>query len=97
MTRNTRKRKKQPSDISAAHFVGYVEDEESVEAIMKKFEELDKLQLEVDPQMNNQSRVDLTQEELEELFVRTSSFTVQSSQMGTEEWDPAIIEQDEEE
>lgn len=30
--------RKQPS---AAHYVGYVDDEESVESILKKFEELD--------------------------------------------------------
>ena len=32
---------------SEAWYVGYTEDSESVEAIMKKFEELDKLQQEV--------------------------------------------------
>ncbi|KAK9761102.1 hypothetical protein K7432_014236 [Basidiobolus ranarum] len=43
--RRTRRRPRQ--NASAAHYVGYVEDNESVEAIMKKFEELEKIQTEI--------------------------------------------------
>ncbi|ORX95161.1 hypothetical protein K493DRAFT_315148 [Basidiobolus meristosporus CBS 931.73] len=43
--RRTRRRPRQ--NVSAAHYVGYVEDNESVEAIMKKFEELEKIQSEI--------------------------------------------------
>ncbi|CAO3646133.1 unnamed protein product [Cunninghamella blakesleeana] len=42
-TTTTRNNNTMASNI---HYVGYVEDEESVEAIMKKFEELDRIQKE---------------------------------------------------
>ncbi|KAK9763125.1 hypothetical protein K7432_010498 [Basidiobolus ranarum] len=42
-----RTRRKPRQNVSAAHYVGYVEDNESVEAIMKKFEELEKIQSEI--------------------------------------------------
>jgi hypothetical protein len=68
-----------------------VEDGESVEAIMKKFEELERIQQEfsskveikeeeekVQPEEKN-----FTQEQLEEVFKRTSSFTVKSATIDT--------------
>lgn len=77
--------------FSNAHYVGYVEDGESVEAIMKKFEELERIQQEfsskveikeeeekVQPEEKN-----FTQEQLEEVFKRTSSFTVKSATIDT--------------
>ncbi|RKP05047.1 hypothetical protein THASP1DRAFT_20297, partial [Thamnocephalis sphaerospora] len=59
---------------SNAHYVGYVEDGESVEAIMKKFEELERLQAEFAAAASG-----LTQEQLEEVFKRTSAFTVRAA------------------
>lgn len=89
---------------SASHYVGYVEDEESIDAIMKKFQELERLQCELQttptPTLSNseasvvptdddtsiastpvadQGSVNesgLTQAQLEELFIRTSSFSL---------------------
>lgn len=107
--------------FSNAHYVGYVEDEESVDAIMKKFEELERIQnefssLKVDtpsagessgsndiskrntrsiasekedttmleaPLDNSTESSGLTQEQLEEVFKRTSAFTVQSATIDT--------------
>ncbi|KAJ1981115.1 hypothetical protein H4R34_002191, partial [Dimargaris verticillata] len=43
----TRRRQKPKAKVSTAHYVGYVEDEESVEAIMKKFEELERIQSQI--------------------------------------------------
>ncbi|RKP14700.1 hypothetical protein BJ684DRAFT_6031, partial [Piptocephalis cylindrospora] len=70
---------------SAAHYVGYVEDEESVEAIMRKFEELERLQQELslgkegpDGPMDS-GHAGLTEEQLVEVFRRTSSFTLRSA------------------
>ncbi|KAF1796116.1 hypothetical protein FB192DRAFT_1406951 [Mucor lusitanicus] len=81
--------------VSNAHYVGYVEDNESVEAIMKKFEELERIQQEFtsSPQPVNDTlqleqddrdqdtliEDSLTQEQLEEVFRRTSAFTVKSA------------------
>ncbi|KAJ3032352.1 hypothetical protein HDV00_007601 [Rhizophlyctis rosea] len=45
-SRPSRKRKT-PADVSSAWYVGYAEDEESVDAIMKKFEELERMQKEL--------------------------------------------------
>ncbi|KAL2915098.1 hypothetical protein HK105_205422 [Polyrhizophydium stewartii] len=55
--RSTRRRrpKNPPELVSPAWYVGYADDDESVEAIMKKFEELEQLQREVTAQ-RNQSR-----------------------------------------
>lgn len=105
---------------SAAHYVGYVEDEESVEAIMRKFEELERLQQElslgkegpvgsgeketpmdsdgndamvdgptpqsIEPPMEpsedgpmDSGHAGLTEEQLVEVFRRTSSFTLRSA------------------
>ncbi|KAI8827218.1 uncharacterized protein EV422DRAFT_513071 [Fimicolochytrium jonesii] len=53
--RSTRKRKSYTSapaaaDISSAWYVGYAEDGESVEAIMQKFQELERMQMELSAQ-----------------------------------------------
>jgi hypothetical protein len=109
--------------FSNAHYVGYVEDEESVEAIMKKFEELERIQREfsslqvntptgessksesiredsIEPTNTEDNHIHLdedetmseaimddasglTQEQLEEVFKRTSAFTVQSATIDT--------------
>ncbi|CAG8445242.1 11759_t:CDS:2 [Ambispora leptoticha] len=85
----------QISTASNALYVGYVEDDESVEAIMKKFEELERIQEEIaatkpeEPVGNvleeiasssqiHESKA-LTEEQLIEVFKRTSSFTVKSA------------------
>ena len=60
--------------FSSSLYVGYVEDGESVDAIMKKFAELDRMQ-------NGNSPLD--DQQLRELFVRTSAFTIESAQMVT--------------
>ncbi|CAG8558012.1 2767_t:CDS:2, partial [Acaulospora colombiana] len=77
-----------------ALYVGYVEDDESIGAIMKKFEELERIQEEIaaskltesfpdfnSPNQQNSLKENegLTQEQLEEVFRRTSSFTVKSA------------------
>ncbi|GAN06529.1 MT-A70 protein [Mucor ambiguus] len=85
--------------VSNAHYVGYVEDNESVEAIMKKFEELERIQQEFtsSPQLVSNTppakpeqdgcvqdtliEDPLTQEQLEEVFRRTSAFTVKSASL----------------
>jgi hypothetical protein len=98
---------------SNIHYVGYVEDEESVEAIMKKFEELDRIQKEfssisvtANPSNNSEGkdsemdstdtpRMDdqveppqgLTEEQLQEVFKQTSSFTVRSAMMNSDDMD----------
>ncbi|RUS19785.1 hypothetical protein BC938DRAFT_475671, partial [Jimgerdemannia flammicorona] len=117
--RSRRKRKERPTIASNIHYVGYVEDEESVEAIMKKFEELERIQKEIasstpassarrnssenkenEPTTHNvhedrdeskSSAVPLpasspdsqgfTEAQLEEVFRRTSAFTVKSAVM----------------
>ncbi|SAL95162.1 hypothetical protein [Absidia glauca] len=117
--RPRRKRKQNNNTVASnTHYVGYVEDEESVDAIMKKFEELDRIQREfqsmaVEPQSNNATtetstslvsdatsnqtsdqqtgtsmakdggdqQQGMTEEQLEEVFKRTSSFTVKSAMM----------------
>ncbi|CAG8539339.1 9115_t:CDS:10 [Paraglomus occultum] len=72
-----------------AHYVGYVEDDESVEAIMKKFEELERLQVEFaaaktrdsahSPSQAQTENENLTEAQLEEVFKRTSIFTIKSA------------------
>ncbi|GAA5816561.1 hypothetical protein MFLAVUS_010091 [Mucor flavus] len=105
--------------VSNAHYVGYVEDGESVEAIMKKFEELERIQQEFstlnvqpneepissssgfnipaeeeenkdeDEEMSEVAttpdsiKAQFTQEQLEEVFKRTSAFTVRSATIDT--------------
>ncbi|KNC76651.1 hypothetical protein SARC_10854 [Sphaeroforma arctica JP610] len=80
------------SKASAAHYVGYVDDEESAVSIMKKFEELDRIKAvikETAPELPNKGKnaakeTDdlLTQEQLEEVFKRTSMFSARSLQNG---------------
>ncbi|KAI8905231.1 hypothetical protein EDD86DRAFT_212483, partial [Gorgonomyces haynaldii] len=67
MSRKSSRRKPKPS---TSWYVGYTEDSESVEMIMKKFEELEKLQQQDQP---------LTEQQLEHLFIQTSTFTVESA------------------
>lgn len=87
-----RRRRHNPytSTASNALYVGYVEDDESIEAIMKKFEELERIREEMGIKKHNESNSEfdpvnlqetegLTQEQLEEVFRRTSSFTVKSA------------------
>ncbi|KAJ3324578.1 hypothetical protein HDV06_006482 [Boothiomyces sp. JEL0866] len=78
----TRKRnsKKRKNEISASWYVGYAEDEESVEAIMKKFKELEDFQNE----SNIREEDGLTTEQLEEVFKRTSAFTLKSARLDEE-------------
>ncbi|CAM0141138.1 hypothetical protein VKS41_001574 [Umbelopsis sp. WA50703] len=111
--RTRRKRKSRNTVASNIHYVGYVEDEESVEAIMKKFEELDRIQKEfssisvtANPSNNSEGkdsemdstdtpRMDdqveppqgLTEEQLQEVFKQTSSFTVRSAMMNSDDMD----------
>ncbi|TPX62081.1 hypothetical protein PhCBS80983_g00734 [Powellomyces hirtus] len=128
--RSTRKRKAQPAttDVSSSWYVGYAEDGESVEAIMQKFQELDRMQRELATQesacaatpalpakveipdeitpcddpagsaemaqvvadatgdeaafaVEDRDQAGFTQEQLEELFKRTSGFTVKQAAM----------------
>ncbi|KAI8374007.1 hypothetical protein EDC96DRAFT_10343 [Choanephora cucurbitarum] len=94
-----KRRQAQPrTKVSNAHYVGYVEDGESVEAIMKKFEELERIQKEFsslkveqpaeEETPDTQDTVmepvsEFTQEQLEEVFKRTSAFTVKSATIDT--------------
>ena len=48
-----RKRTTRPPKPSASHYVGYVEDDESVDAIMKKFEELERIQRQSRPSLSS--------------------------------------------
>ncbi|CAG8435313.1 5548_t:CDS:2 [Diversispora eburnea] len=92
--RSLRKRRHNPytSTASNALYVGYVEDDESIGAIMKKFEELERIQEEIAASKSTESfsnnspsqisipeNESLTEEQLEEVFRRTSSFTVKSA------------------
>ncbi|KNC98777.1 uncharacterized protein SPPG_05756 [Spizellomyces punctatus DAOM BR117] len=112
--RSTRKRKCNTADISSSWYVGYAEDGESVEAIMQKFQELERMQQELAAQgsstpvsaptpeassvfasgTNSDADADMaraialqegqeestfTQAQLEELFKRTSCFTVKQA------------------
>lgn len=87
---------------SSAHYVGYVEDNETPEMIMKKFEELDKVITDTKPGQAGDGALEtdkcskeevgeeeekkeegcsgfLNEEQLNELFKRTSMFTVKSA------------------
>ncbi|KAI8067162.1 hypothetical protein BC940DRAFT_333741 [Gongronella butleri] len=134
--RPRRKRQAAPRrQVSNVHYVGYVEDEESVEAIMKKFEELERIQKEFQAMQmqkpadqsdaqgevtgdtsndagdqatgqqeqqeqqqqqqqtsdekgeqettrpNDDTTMAMTEEQLQEVFKRTSAFTVKSAMM----------------
>ncbi|KAI9288732.1 hypothetical protein BC943DRAFT_272814, partial [Umbelopsis sp. AD052] len=77
---------------SNIHYVGYVEDEESVEAIMKKFEELDRIQKEFSAiseveKKSEASSQGLTEAQLQEIFKRTSAFTIRSAMMDSNDMD----------
>jgi len=95
-TRSLRSRNKRKSstNVSSSLYLGYVEDEETIESIMKKFEEMEKLKKEIAEQKekekeknndgnndeNNKSNngdedLEFTEEQYEELFKRTASFT----------------------
>lgn len=87
---------------SSAHYVGYVEDNETPEMIMKKFEELDKVITDIKPGQAEDGALEeeksgnedagkeeeeekgeksgfLNEEQLNEVFKRTSTFTVKSA------------------
>ncbi|KAI8642199.1 MT-A70-domain-containing protein [Parasitella parasitica] len=84
--------------VSNAYYVGYVEDAESVDAIMKKFEELDRIQQELSSslkqaagssqaeteQREQQRDSQLTQAQLEEVFRCTSAFTIKRASLNSE-------------
>jgi D-Tyr-tRNAtyr deacylase len=70
-SRKPRRCKPKKTEVSSAWYVGYTEDTESVESIMRKFEELEKMKQDL-PQEDTV----LNQSQLEYLFVRTSAFTV---------------------
>jgi hypothetical protein len=59
---------------SASYYVGYVEDGESVEMIMKKFDALEKIEKSVAP--NQTEDTNLSENQLIELFKETSTFSV---------------------
>lgn len=92
-------------EVNSSHFVGYVEEGETVEMIMRKFQQLENLKEELklqknganeDSNGNNMSAsgdkmdVDgpndnhLDEEALQELFHRTSNFTVKSTSLAEE-------------
>ncbi|KAI8799306.1 hypothetical protein BJ742DRAFT_846698 [Cladochytrium replicatum] len=112
--RTSARRATSSANVSSSWYVGYAEDEESVDAIMKKFDELENLQADLakpvalsssstcmfaDPQStmhdspqpieeeDTTTTAALTQEQLEELFKRTSAFTVRSAQE-----DPSMLD-----
>ena len=76
---------------SASHYVGYVEEGETVDMIMRKFAQLDDFQREKRQKTEgNQediqgittagSNEDLTEEDMVEMFARTSNFTMNQAQ-----------------
>lgn len=105
--RKPRRKRRNPhydssQDVSSSWYVGYADDSESVEAIMKKFEEMEKLKEEVSQnEINSKKRkIDIvdevkgkstehvksesiydnpefTEKQFQELFRRTSGFTIQ--------------------
>eukprot|EP01135_Chromosphaera_perkinsii_P003794 Nk52_evm40s255 gene=Nk52_evmTU40s255 len=95
-SRNTASGRKSTSrQPSASHYVGYVYDEESIESIMKKFEEVDKLKEAVTTPAKGETgagsamgeegssttagdKKDLSEAQLEEIFKRTSMFSMKS-------------------
>lgn len=90
LRKSTVDKTKSKRNASSAHYVGYVEDEETVEAIMKKFGELEKVKSEVKQTSNNnqptphalnkpQEEIGLPEEQLNEVFKRTSAFSLNST------------------
>jgi len=79
---------------SSAHYVGYVEDDETPEAIMKKFEALERVQKASRPvqaveaqapeamqaDVGGEEQQVLTEEQLLEVFKQTSVFSVKTVQ-----------------
>lgn len=57
--------------MSVAHWVGYVDDSETPEMIMKKFEELERIQqsVETNKESGSAEHEGLSEKELERLFV----------------------------
>ncbi|KAF9979313.1 hypothetical protein BGZ73_000007 [Actinomortierella ambigua] len=138
--RRSRKAARPRLPVNNAHYVGYVEDNESVEAIMKKFEELARIEEEFKAKQQQQTTATeetenedgaqaepdttaedaalaerlaaeessvqgysqpFTDEQLQEVFKRTSVFTVRSMLRDTpedvfeeEEWQANIADED---
>lgn len=70
--RNAKKRK----NVSSSLYLGYVEDDESIDAIEKKFHYLEEYQKQ---KQTNETKTDnLSTEDLENIFKMTSSFTVEA-------------------
>lgn len=66
---------------SAAHYVGYVEDDETIEAIMKKFEAVERVQKRGGGEEGTGADAELppmTEEQLEEVFRQTSVRSLRS-------------------
>jgi hypothetical protein len=62
---------------SASHFVGYVLDDEPIDAIMRKFEELERFERELAEKTVEPTA--MSEKDLEELFKRTSNYTVEAA------------------
>lgn len=97
MERRSRRRRVN-NNVSSSLYVGYVEDEETIESIMKKFEEVERLKKEIAEKKekekenqdaakasndekasnSNNEETTFTEEQYEELFKRTASFTPKS-------------------
>lgn len=86
-----RAKRKTSSAPSASYFLGYVEEDETPDAIMKKFEELENFQRQNAIGKNAQ----MSEEQLKELFARTSSFTVQSATEDFYDWEHLFDEEQE--
>jgi hypothetical protein len=92
----------QQISFSSAHFVGYVLDEEPIDAIMKKFEELERFEKELaqaQPAAGGSASADsldadqaMTDTQLEELFKRTSNYTVKGAVDAVDEYDLLQLE-----
>lgn len=64
-------------NVSSSFYVGYVEDNESVANIMKKFKKLEALKEEKKDNSSGSSNQDLTEADMEKLFYQTSAFNMQ--------------------
>ena len=71
------------SSIPDEYLVGYVEDGENIDMIMKKFEVLEQMEKETSAQTNAQGNNDgqsvLSEEQLKDIFRLTSNFTAESA------------------
>lgn len=65
--------------IPDEYLVGYVEDGENIEMIMKKFEVLERLEKEALPSSDQKEGQSLTDEQLKDVFRLTSNFTAESA------------------